>query len=192
MGIIIWSFADWYYPLQWFLYLSEEYAENNPARYLYTIGYFLFVVALFMQLKVAKAKLIKKEWITLGILWSIITIFSIIYVFIPIIQEELSEDVTIFTKVFLILFSTLDLVIIILTTLLVYRYRGGQFSKAWLFISIGFLITAAFDLLNVFIGYFAYNDFAYLVTDHIYYTIYIFFSLGLDISIDCLNRRSIA
>lgn len=178
IGIIIWSFADWYYPFQWFFYLSEEYPENNPARYLYTIGYFLFVIALFMQLKVAKTKLTKNEKITLGLTWSLVTILSIIYVFAPIIQEELSEDVTIFTKIFLILFSTLDLVIIMLTTLLVYRYRGGQFSRAWLLISIGFLITAGFDLLNVSIGYFAYSPYSYLITDHIYYLIYVFFSVG--------------
>ena len=189
IGLFIWGLADSYSVIRWFFLHDEEYPELNIARFLYVIGYLVMIIGLILQIRVGQTKLSKSNYIVLGLISLVIIGVSLWFVIIPLILyplDPLDESFTIISKVFLIYFSVMDVILIVLVLLLVFRYQGGQFAISWLIVGIGFLIMALFDLQNAYIGYLLYEQYAgvfwydnlWYLTGHLYNISYLLIALG--------------
>jgi hypothetical protein len=179
IGLLCWVIGDAYYTYMWVVLELEEYPEPNPARILYTIGYFILIIGVGFQLSLSKVELAKKEWVIILIIELVIIVLGVIYCIMPIVNTEVSETFLIQTKIFQFVYSSFDFLMIFLSLVLIFRYKGGQFGKSWIILAVGFFLSGFYDLLYLF--YYQIDPeytYYYYYLDHVYYWLYIILGLG--------------
>lgn len=183
IGVGLWYAGDLYYAILWFSSGIDSPPENNLARYLYIVGYIIFVIALVLQIRSGETKLASTEKIIMGAILGVMIFLMLWFVVIPLYiyigtTEYAVEE---FTRFFLICFSIGDMIVISLILALIFKYRGGMYARSWFVLVSGFLIFAVFDLLNAYLGYFSVSpvyDYYPYFTDHLYALAYIMLGIG--------------
>ena len=176
LGGLFWVFGDGYW-----LYAQAIMGLESPfpsaGDYFYSIAYVFFIIGIILQLRIAQSKIRGSDWVIFVIVFGAIVGVATYYILIPIFQLELDESVTMLVKFYYLFYPIGDLVMAGLTFLLVFRYRGGEFSKSWMILVVGFFVAAGYDL--------AYNFFdwqgtegAWIILDHFYNLFYILFAIG--------------
>ncbi len=169
IGIACWLIGDvLYFYFQIFELRPEEMLFPTEADYFWTIGYLFVFIGILLQMRLASVKLTKIEVIVVLIVVAVSSVIAIYYVIWPVLEQDLLlYEYTLDYWVFSLIYPILDLVLIPLAIILAMKYRGGEFSKAWLIIAIGLVVTAIYDLLYTYFeiigeGYILYTDIIYL------------------------------
>ncbi len=191
IGIIFWVIGDLIYLyLQVVLELPEEELFPVIADYFWSTGYVFVFLGMILQMRLATVKITKLEVGVVVAIVAVSTIISLIWVILPVL-DSLILDPSLNAEywVFSLDYPILDLVLIPLAIILALKYRGGEFSKAWLLIAIGFIVTAIYDLLYTYFeifseGYLLYTDIIYLA----YYMLLGIGALYLRSSVQSLNK----
>ncbi len=191
IGVASWAIGDLLYMYyQVIEQLPEELLFPTVADYFWTVGYLFVFVGILLQMRLASVKLTKKEVIIVNIIVAVSSVLSAFYVIWPVLEQDLLlYEYTMEYWVFSLIYPVLDLVLIPLAIVLALKYRGGEFSKAWLILAIGLVVTAIYDLLYT---YFEILGAGYILfTDTIYLGYYMLLALGalyLRSSVQSLNK----
>jgi hypothetical protein len=179
IAIVLWLCADAYYPTQWFL---NDHTEPEEAalfsRIFYMIGYVIIVLGLLLQLRIAQNKLERSETILLIIIEVIFLYFSLTIVVIPIIQYTTGEELTALDQFALIYYLVIDLISVSFGMLVIFKFRGGQFARSWLLITIGIIFLAIYDLVYTYFTYIQPLESVWYFFESVYYLMYILISCG--------------
>ncbi|OLS12657.1 MAG: conserved membrane protein of unknown function [Promethearchaeota archaeon CR_4] len=181
------GFAFWFVgEIIWWYFYAVDNSDPFPsiADVFWVLGYPLLILGTLLQSRMAKIKIPLREKIVVLVVTLIIGVIGVIFIIYPIAVEPITEDFTADAQFYSLIFPILDLFLIPSALLLVFKYRGGDFSRAWLIISIGLIITAIYDLL------FSYTDWqctltfedlfcnAYLILDPVYISFYLMIAVG--------------
>ncbi len=167
IGIACWAIGDIIYM---YITVIAPVAEDFPSLgdYFWSLGYGFVFVGIFLQMRLAPVKLTKVEVIVVLIVVAVSVIVAVYYVIWPVLEKDLLlTEYPIDYWIFSLDYPILDLILIPLAIILAMKYRGGEFSKAWLIIAIGFIVTATYDLLYTYFelmeeGYILYTDIIYI------------------------------
>jgi hypothetical protein len=200
IAMILWFIGDAYFGLEWFFNEhNEELSGLHFGRMCYIIGYAFILVGLALQCKTGGLKIEKKEMGYIAIIEGIFIAVSLWLCVIPLIQlpvdgtylaTELDQGILVFYLIF-------DEVNIFLAIILIFKYRGGQFSKGWLILSIGFMVEAVYDMIYSYTSYILaqsdpFFDNAWYFFEPIYYIVYIILTVGaiyLFIAVRSVNKK---
>lgn len=173
IGMALWLIGDfiWYYDE---VILQSESLFPSWADYAYTLGYPILYIALFIQLGIVKTKIEKKEWIIIILLSLIFLIVSTILVIYPVLIDTESNFVE---KFYSLVYPVGDVFLFILTTILVFRFRGGEFSKNWMLIATGFLVYIFNDLYFLYTEWMEMDN-ASFIWEHFYILASMIFVIG--------------
>jgi hypothetical protein len=169
LGLLCWVIADvLYLYFQVIALLPEEQLFPTIADYFWSIGYFFVFLGIILQMRLASVKLARNEKIIAILIATLATIVSLIFVIIPVLESLIADSTLSYEYWFFSLdYPIFDLILIPLAVVLVQKYRGGQFSKSWILISLGFVVTAIYDSLFTYFeifseGYLLYTDLLYI------------------------------
>lgn len=179
LGIVCWLVGDiiWMYN-QVIMPLPEELQFPSVADYFWSLGYPLVFIAIAMQLSLAKVKLNSKEILGVLIIIGVSVVISTFTIILPVIESLMGDPtLTVEYWIFSLDYPILDLILLPAAIVLAMKYRGGEFSKAWSVISLGFLLSAIFDLLFTYFENFG-EGYLFLYTDHLYIAYYMILGIG--------------
>jgi len=173
LGLTFFAIGDAIYA---YLTVVLQLASPFPsvADYIWTLAYPLLFIGIALQLRLAAVKLTKAEiWtvlLTLGLIMAI-GVGVVYWLVIPTLEG------TTFDYIFFSLdYPLLDLILAPAVVFLALKYKGGEFSRAWAIIAVGFVLMAAFDLLFALltdtVGSYS------LITDHLYIGQYMILAIG--------------
>ncbi|MEX2680183.1 MAG: hypothetical protein Q6373_001165 [Candidatus Sigynarchaeota archaeon] len=167
ISMILWFIGDFNYTIAWtwFNHL-EDLPTINPGRICYISGYALMLVGIALQGRAAGTKLEGREKTILVVIVSLAITLSTIFVAIPIALTELSDPVE---KGILIYYLVFDEVNIAFTIVLIFKYRGGQFARAWLIIAVGFILVAVYDIIYEYTTYVLVSETSFYFVEPIFY-----------------------
>jgi hypothetical protein len=176
LGLLLWFIGDVIYAYYQVI-LPNLKVYPSWADPFYILGYLVLIPGTLLQINVAKAKLGKGEIILIAVLELVFLAIVGYYVIYLALSTPISSNYTILAQIVSILYPVLDLFLFLTALVLVFRYRGGEVSKDWLWLLAAFLITAIYD------SYFSYaglvnNTTSYLITDHIYLLQYFLYAIG--------------
>jgi len=178
LGMFCWCVADiiWFFA-QIVLRIGSPFPYWSDLFYL--LSYIFFIIGIVMMIKLAEYKLRSSEQIvTLVTIIIVIVLVSILYIK-PIIEyysiAENNEGAG-FEPFLYLYYPIADLILASSCLVLVFKYRGGQYSHSWLILCIGFFIAAGYDLLY---SYASWNGYDWsMVIDQFYYLMYMLFVYG--------------
>lgn len=189
IGVACWAIGDMiYYNISVLAPIPEDFPSLGD--YFWTLGYVFVFLGIILQMRLAAVKLSKNEIISVLIVAGVSVVISWIYVIWPVLAEDLlTNEYSWEYWLFSLDYPILDLILIPLAITLALKYRGGEFSKAWLIIAIGFIVTAIYDLLYTYFellgaGYILYTDIIYSG----YYMVLAIGALYLRSSVQSLNK----
>nr|MDO8110224.1 hypothetical protein [Candidatus Sigynarchaeota archaeon] len=180
VSMVLWFLGDFFYSFVWFVFHTEDLPSIHFGRVCYIIGYFAILLGMALQLKAGGMKLEKREVEAIAITEGAFLAVSLFLCVIPLIAlpvdgvyivEELDKWILIFYLIF-------DEVNVVLAILLIFKYRGGQFSKGWLVIAAGFMAEAAYDMIYSYMYYILQLDNSWYVFEPIYYIVYVLLAVG--------------
>ncbi len=180
IGFGLWMVADWYYSIEWFFNNhNEDIPSVNFARYCYVIGYGLMLAGLVNQLRLSGSKIDRKEGAIIAIIEAVFLTVSIVFVVIPLMSVPVDGVILEeFDQIFLVYYVIFDEVVISLSLLLMFAYRGGQLSWSWFLIAIGFMVVAAYDLMYMYTWYIVQMEYSWYFIEPFYYLMYVVFAIG--------------
>ncbi len=191
IGVACWAVGDiLYFYFQVGELRPEELLFPTEADWFWSLGYAFVFLGIILQMRLAKVKLADKEIAIVVIIIGVSVVISWIYVILPVLWDDLLvSEYTLDYWFFSLDYPIFDLVLIPLAIILALKYRGGEFSKAWLIIAIGLIVTAIYDLLYTYFellgaGYILYTDIIYLG----YYMLLGIGALYLSSSVQSLNK----
>jgi hypothetical protein len=147
------------------------------ADIFYIIGYPFLYIGLISQLRLNKVEILPKEKsVTILVSAIVLTISSVIMI-VPVYQSFVAEEITLAEMVITIIYPILDIVLTPFAVIIFFKFKGGEFGKSWLLISIGFIIMIAADLLFGW-GYYLEIDNVFFLFDHFYNLSYFLLAIG--------------
>jgi len=177
VAMVLWFLGDLYYALEWFINHNTDLPSIHFGRVCYIIGFSFILVGLAAQLMVGGLKIPKKEFGYITIIEGIFLTFSLVCI-VLVSQLEVYEDFGEFDKGILVFYLIFDEVNIFLSIILIFKYRGGQFSRGWLIISIGFMVEATYDMLYIYMDVIFELENAWYFFDPVYYLMYVVLAVG--------------
>ncbi|OLS15495.1 MAG: hypothetical protein RBG13Loki_0890 [Promethearchaeota archaeon CR_4] len=180
VAIFLWFLGDLYYSLEWFVIQSTELPPLRFGRICYIIGYIFILAGLAAQLKVGGLKLPKWEYVIIVLVEGIFLVILLIWWVIPLSQLPVDGEIIVseLDKMILVFYLIFDEVNIFLSVLLIFKYRGGQFSRGWIILSIGFMVEAVYDMLYIYTDYIYILENAWYILDLVYYLVYVVLAVG--------------
>mgnify|MGYP000866531682 CR=1 FL=1 len=151
-----------------FAYYQEivhEDAFPSAADYAFTVGYVFLLIGIVWQLTQTKSQISKKELLITLIITLVIFVGALILVLIPIASYPIGEDFTVNQMIFSLVYPIGDLILFPCAVLLYFKFRGGQFAKGWIILSIGFIVAVIFDLAFSYYDWIGVEN-VFFVLDH--------------------------
>jgi len=179
LGLVTWLIGDIIFMYnQVIVPLPEELQFPSMADQFWTIGYLLIFIGIILQMRLATVKLTRKEIEVVLIVATITSVLALVFIILPVSELLIADPTTTMEYAFFSLdYPILDLVLLPLAIVLALKYRGGEFSKSWAIIGLGFLVTAIFDLLFTYFENFG-EGYLFLYTDHLYIGYYMILAIG--------------
>ena len=145
LGIFLWALGEtiWAY---YEVIKGEDTPYPSVADVAWIMGYPFLFIALIMQSKMVEVPLKREEIGALISFVGIISIITIAYLIEPIIAEETGPDYSVSQKITDLAYPTMDLFLLFFVGLIFLKFRGGNISKSWLLLLLGFFIMALADI----------------------------------------------
>lgn len=142
IGWILWTIAEFWWGIA--SLIGQEAPYPSWADFFWVIGYLPIYIALWTRIRSLPQNLTPLQRIGLWLSVLISIVCTIIFVLIPIIQNN---NPTAFLESALnILYPLVDLVLLILVLRIFFTYQQGMYGRAWMWLSGGFVLTSLADL----------------------------------------------
>ena len=153
LGILSFVFGDMIFSY-YDIFLKTESPFPSIADVVYLIGYPLIFIAIFTQIKSLNVKLPKNEIIVISAIQIFIALLVVMFLMIPMISTEITHEFTIEMLLISLAYVLFDLPLFLGALLLIFKYKGGQFSKVWLLVAIALIVMSFGDWL---FAYYTWN-----------------------------------
>jgi hypothetical protein len=141
LGMLLWTVGEalWaYYEL-----VLEEDPYPSLADAAWVLGYIPLGIGLFLRFRSLRTVPNRIELLEIGSAFGLLVIVSVIFVIEPIVTADY-DPIELFVGA---LYPIGDLVIAFVALLSVFVLSGGEFSRPWLIIAVGFLTVSVADQL---------------------------------------------
>jgi hypothetical protein len=175
IGLTTWFIGDLVYSLLEIFALDSEYP--SPADYSYLLGYPFLILGILLQISQIKSTMEAKFK---GIILLFIVVFLIlgsIFILYPLAILPTGSEFSSEEKFFSLYYPIGDFIIGTLIMILAYRFWGGEFSKSWFILCLGFVWSAVYDLVFSYRELYGFENLG-IITDHFYNAFYMIFVIG--------------
>jgi hypothetical protein len=147
-GLFLWGMGE----LLWAI--NETITGGDPypiADIFWILGYIPLILAMFLRFRSLQISLERERLIVLVIIFGAMLVLAWLFVFRPIIagfSTTTADDAI--ASIINIMYPIGDLVVAMTALLVVFALTGGKLSQAWIFITAGFVLIAASDLIYTY------------------------------------------
>ncbi len=147
LGDSIWAFYE--------LVLETESPFPSIADVIYLLAYPLVFIGIFLQVRSLQIKLPKSEVVIIAIIQIVISAVIVAFLMVPMITSEINEEFTMLMLFISLAYVIFDLPLFFGALMLIFKYKGGQFSRVWLVIA-GALISMS--MADWIFAYYNWNN----------------------------------
>ena len=146
LGWALWTAAEVLWLVYGYLYQDVPYP--SPADFFWLIGYIPVGFGLYSRIREMPVKLGNTQKTALGAISLAIILIVIIYILIPIIQNN--EPTRWLESILNIIYPLADLLLLMIVLRLVFVYRSGDYGFGWNLLTVGFIFQSFANLVFSF------------------------------------------
>ncbi len=143
LGWGLWALGEILYLV--YAAISEEVPYPSWADGAYIIGYIFLVAALVSRVTETPGKFKFRQGLLLMVISLVFAALAITFVILPLIQNR--EPGAFIVNVLDVLYPTLDLVMLLLATRLLFDFLTRKSSAGWVLLIVGFILMTIADLM---------------------------------------------
>lgn len=146
LGWGMWTIAETWWGIA--LLIQREVAYPGAADLFWIAGYIPMFIALGERIFSLPKVITTLQRVFLWLAIIILTAATVIFVIVPIIQYN--DPTALFESILNTLYPLVDLILMILILRMLFTFQQGQYGRAWIWLSTGFMFMSVSDLIYSF------------------------------------------